>query len=39
MIDKIYTFKEIKMVTKLIFEKYKIKKAYLFGFYARRRSK
>ncbi len=35
MEDKIYTFEEIKSITKSIFEKYKVKKAYLFGSYAR----
>lgn len=35
MENKIYTFEEIKSITKSIFEKYKIKKAYLFGSYAR----
>ena len=35
MEDKIYTFEEIKSITKPIFKKYKIKKAYLFGSYAR----
>lgn len=39
MKNKIYTFEEIKTITKSIFEKYKIKKAYLFGSYARRRGK
>lgn len=36
MENKIYTFEEIKSITKPIFEKYKITKAYLFGSYARR---
>ena len=33
--ENIYTFEEIKAITKPIFEKYQIKKAYLFGSYAR----
>ena len=33
--DIIYTFEEIKVITKPIFKKYKIEKAYLFGSYAR----
>lgn len=36
MENKIYTFEELKSITKPIFEKYKIKKAYLFGSYARK---
>lgn len=39
MENKIYTFEEIKLITKPIFEKYKIKKAYLFGSYAREEAK
>lgn len=39
MKNKIYTFEEIKEITKAIFEKYKIKKAYLFGSYAREEAK
>lgn len=39
MENKIYTFEEIKSITKSIFEKYKIKKAYLFGSYARGEAK
>lgn len=39
METKIYTFEEIKAITKSIFEKYKIKKAYLFGSYARGEAK
>ena len=39
MENKIYTFEEIKTITKLIFEKYNIKKAYLFGSYARKEAK
>ncbi len=35
MESKIYTFDEIKLITKSVFEKYDIKKAYLFGSYAR----
>ena len=35
MEDTIYTFEEIKAITKPIFKKYKIKKAYLFASYAR----
>lgn len=35
MKNKIYTFEEIKSITKVIFEKYQIRKAYLFGSYAR----
>ncbi len=35
MKNKIYTIEEIKLITKPIFEKYNIKKAYLFGSYAR----
>ena len=35
MEDTIYTFEEIKAITKPIFKRYKIKKAYLFGSYAR----
>lgn len=34
-VENIYTFEEIKAITKSIFEKYQIKKAYLFGSYAR----
>lgn len=33
--NKIYTFDEIKQVIKPVLEKYNIKKAYLFGSYAR----
>ena len=36
MKNKIYTFEEIKLIVKPIFEKYKIEKAYLFGSYARK---
>jgi len=36
MNNKIYTFEELKEITKPIFEKYNIKKAYLFGSYARK---
>ncbi len=39
MENKIYTFEEIKEIAKVIFEKYKIKKAYLFGSYARNEAK
>ena len=39
MSNKIYTFEEIQEITKPIFEKYKIKKAYLFGSYARGEAK
>ena len=39
MNNKIYTFEEIKTITKPIFEKYNIKKAYLFGSYAREEAK
>ena len=39
MENKIYTFEEIKTITKPIFEKYNIKKAYLFGSYAREKAK
>lgn len=39
MKSKIYTFEEIKVIAKSIFEKYKIKKAYLFGSYARGEAK
>ena len=39
MENKIYTFEEIKNITKPIFEKYNIKKAYLFGSYARNEAK
>ena len=39
MKNKIYTFHEIKNITKPIFEKYNIKKAYLFGSYARNEAK
>lgn len=39
MDNKVYTFEEIKAITKSIFEKYKIKKAYLFGSYARNEAK
>ncbi len=39
MKSKIYTFEEIKSITKPIFEKYNIKKAYLFGSYAREEAK
>ena len=39
MKNKIYTFEEIKKITKVIFEKYNIKKAYLFGSYARGEAK
>lgn len=39
MENKIYTFEEIQLITKPIFEKYKIKKAYLFGSYAREEAK
>ena len=39
MENKIYTFEEIKTITKPIFEKYNIKKAYLFGSYAREEAK
>lgn len=39
MNNKIYTFDEIQKITKSIFEKYKIKKAYLFGSYARGEAK
>ena len=39
MKNKIYTFQEIKNITKPIFEKYNIKKAYLFGSYARNEAK
>ena len=39
MDNKIYTFEEIKAITKVVFEKYKIKKAYLFGSYAREEAK
>ena len=39
MKNKIYTFEEIKEITKVIFEKYNIKKAYLFGSYAREEAK
>ncbi len=39
MENKIYTFEEIKSITKPIFEKYKIKRAYLFGSYARGEAK
>lgn len=35
MNNKIYTFEQIKKITKVVFEKYEIKKAYLFGSYAR----
>ena len=35
----IYTFEEIKRITKPIFEKYNIKEAYLFGSYAREEAK
>ena len=34
--NKIYTFEEIQLIVKPIFEKYKIEKAYLFGSYARK---
>ncbi len=34
--DKIYTLEELKMLTKNIFEKYGIEKAYIFGSYARK---
>ena len=33
--NKIYTIDEIKEITKKVFEKYKIKTAYIFGSYAR----
>ena len=39
MNTKIYTFDEIKSIAKPIIEKYKIKKAYLFGSYAREEAK
>lgn len=39
MESKIYTFEEIQSITKPIFEKYNIKKAYLFGSYAREEAK
>ena len=39
MKSKIYTFEQIKSITKPIFEKYNIKKAYLFGSYAREEAK
>lgn len=39
MKNSIYTIEEIKILTKAIFEKYKIKKAYLFGSYARGEAK
>lgn len=39
MNNKIYTFEEIQKITKPIFEKYRIKKAYLFGSYARGEAK
>ena len=39
MENKIYTFEEIKAITKPVFEKYKIKKAYIFGSYARGEAK
>ncbi len=39
MNNKIYTFEEIRAITKPIFKKYKIKKAYLFGSYAREEAK
>jgi len=39
MENKVYTFEEIKEIAKVIFEKYKIKKAYLFGSYARNEAK
>lgn len=39
MENKIYTFEEIKSISKSIFEKYKIKKAYIFGSYARGEAK
>ena len=39
MDSKIYTFEQIKSITKPIFEKYNIKKAYLFGSYAREEAK
>lgn len=39
MENKIYTFEEIKAITKSIFEKYNVKKAYLFGSYAREEAK
>ena len=39
MKNKIYAFEEIKLITKPIFEKYNIKKAYLFGSYAREEAK
>ena len=39
MENKIYTFEQIKSITKPIFEKYNIKKAYLFGSYAREEAK
>lgn len=38
-IEKIYTIAEIKEKTKEIFEKYAIKKAYIFGSYARSEAK
>ena len=39
MEPKIYTFEEIKSITTPIFQKYNIKKAYLFGSYARGEAK
>ncbi len=39
MNSRIYTFEEIKLIAKPIFEKYKIKKAYLFGSYARKEAR
>ena len=39
MENKIYTFEEIKEITKSIIEKYNVKKAYLFGSYAREEAK
>lgn len=39
MEKKIYTFEEIKSIIRPIFERYNIKKAYLFGSYAREEAK
>lgn len=39
MENKIYTFEEIRVITESIFKKYKVKKAYIFGSYAREEAK
>lgn len=39
MNNKVYSFEEIKEITKPIFEKYEIKEVYLFGSYARGEAK